>query len=85
MKLKEWSTRADSDTSLGEEGSFSLKTETGVAHGQQCILDGCSPRPFRARCGWQARESDAVVCTDLLLASHKSLCGAMLPVFEGAT
>ena len=60
-------------------GSFWLNTETGVAHGQQCILDGCSPRLFRARCGWQARESDAVVCTDVLLASHKSLCGRCFP------
>ena len=50
-----------------------------MAHGQQCILDGCSPRLFRARCGWQARESDAVVCTDDLLASHKSMCGRCFP------
>ena len=79
VKLKEWSTRAESDTSRGEEGSFWLNTEFGVAHGQQCILDGCSPRLFRARCGWQARESDAVVCTDVLLASHKSLNGRCFP------
>ena len=78
-KLQESSTRAESDTSRSEEGCFWLNTETGVAHGQQCILGGCSPRPFSARCGWQARESDAVVCTDVLLASHKSLCERCFP------
>ena len=32
-----------------------------------------------ARCGWHARESDAVVCTDVLRASQRSLCERCFP------
>ena len=38
---------------------------------------------FRARCSWQARESDLAVCVDVLLASHKSLCERCFPELRG--
>ena len=74
VKLQGSGTSTTSDAPRGEEGTFWLNIESDVAHGQRCILDEGPPRLFRARFSWQARESDAVVCVNVLPASHKSLC-----------
>ena len=79
VKFKGSGTSTTTDAPRGEEGTFWLNTKSGMAHGQRCILDEGPPRLFRARCAWQARESDAAVCVDVLPASHKSLCERRFP------